>query len=48
MNNFDDEDLVILLGDNRMVIYVTSWWRKLLFMVGINVYYKRYEFIING
>lgn len=53
METFDDKDGVMLVitkqnGYTRVSFYTTSWWRRLLFSVGINCYYKEQEFVFKN
>ena len=51
-DKFDDKDLVIFIqtlnGCTRLTLCTTSWWRRLLFSVGINCYYKEQEFVFKN
>jgi hypothetical protein len=53
MVDFDDEEGIIFfpipLGDYTwLIVYTTSWWRRLLFSVGINCYYEKQEFVFKN
>ena len=53
MNKFDDERGIVWFVKYQdeittVTLYITSWWRKLLFAVGINCYYKETEISAKG
>jgi hypothetical protein len=56
MNNrqrFDDERGIVWFVKYQdemttVTIYVTSWWRQLLWQIGINVYYRKEEIRLPG
>ena len=52
-SKFDDENGVIFIvkyqgGATTIVLYTTSWYRKLLFSLGINWFYKKTLLVVKG
>ena len=52
-NKFDDKNGVIFIvkyqgGTTTIVLYTTSWYRKLLFSLGINRFYKKTLLVVKG